>query len=145
VVKLNSRFWDSVTYERVLQKVKDVTLVPAPRESDEVDRLAAEYLRLHAGGKQHFLVYNGTLHRAAMFPSDEDFEVAALVSSMTYAQDASREVEFRIVQPADEQDTVVSYGFKGSVPATTESEACGTHPEYFLWPSDRFFIHHRTP
>ena len=208
--------WDSLTYERVLQKVKDVTLVPAPRERDEVDRLAAEYFRLHADGRQHFLVYNGALHeatlwstrsevrpdpdalkaiiiagqpmiffhnhaeedgRAAMFPSDEDFEVAALVSSMTYAQDASRAVEFRIVQLGDEHDTVVSYGFKGSalaeikeaakhhldvhlaeeaftdylqhacpaVPATTESEACRTHPEYFLWPSDRFFIHHRAP
>jgi hypothetical protein len=207
--------WNSVTYERVLQKVKDVTPVPAPRESDEVDRLAAEYFRLHADGKQHFLVYNGALHeatlwstrdevqadpealnaiisagrpmiffhnhpedgRAAMFPSDEDFEVAALVSSTTYAQDPSRAVEFRIVQLGDEQDTVVSYGFKGSaledikkaaqnhldvhlaeeafidylqhlcpaVPVTTESEGCRTHPEYFLWPSDRFFIHHRAP
>jgi hypothetical protein len=208
--------WDSVTYERVLQKVKDVTLVPAPRESDEVDRLAAEYFRLHADGTQRFLVYNGALHdatlsstrnevrpdpdtlkaiigtgqpliffhnhpeddgRAAMFPSEEDFEVAARVSSMTYTQDPSRKVEFRIVQFGDEQDTVVSYGFKGSaleeikhaarnhldihfaeeafvdylqhvcpaVPVTSESEACRTHPEYFLWPSDRFFIHHRAP
>ena len=116
--------------------------------------------------------------RAAMFPSDEDFEVAALVSSMTYAQDGSLAVEFRIVQLGDEHDTVVSYGFKGSaledikeaardhldvhllaeeafvdylqhacpaMPVTTESEACRTHPEYFLWPSDRFFIHHRAP
>jgi hypothetical protein len=208
--------WDTVTYERVLQKVKDVKLVPAPRETDEVDRLAAEYFRLHADGKQHFLAYNGALHdatlwstrndvrpdpdtlkaiigtgqplifvhnhpeddgRAAMFPSEEDFEVAALVSSMTYTQDPSRAVEFRIVQLGDEQDTVVSYGFKGSaladikegaqnhfdvhlaeeafidylqhvcpaMPRTTESEACRTHPEYFLWPSDRFFIHHRAP
>jgi len=207
--------WDSVTYERVLQKVKNVTLVPAPRETDDVDRLAAEYFRRHADGTQHFLVYNGALHdatlwstrnevwadpealkaiisaggpmivfhnhpddgRAAMFPSDEDFDVAALVSSMTYTQDPSRKVEFRIVQLGDEQDTVVSYGFKGSalddikhaaqnhldihfaeeafvdylqhvcpaVPVTSESEACRTHPEYFLWPSDRFFIHHRAP
>src|SRR4030095_13909789 len=28
--------------ERVLQSVKDVTLVPAPRETDEVDRLASK-------------------------------------------------------------------------------------------------------
>jgi hypothetical protein len=209
--------WDSVTYDRVLQKVKDVTLVRAPRETDEVDRLAAEYFRLHADGKQHFLAYNGALHdatlwstrngvrpdpetlraiigtgqplifvhnhpeedgHAAMFPSDEDFEVAALVSSMIYTQDSSRAIEFRIVQLGDEHDTVVSYGFKGSaledikkaaqnhldvhllaeeafadylqhvcpaVPVTTESEGCRTHPEYFLWPSDRFFIHHRVP
>jgi hypothetical protein len=139
--------WDSLTYERVLQKVKEVTLVPAPAR------------------------------HAAMFPSDEDFEIAALVSSMTYTQDPSCAIEFRIVQLGDEQDTVVSYGFKGSaleeikeaaqnhldvhlaeeasidylqhvcpaVPVTTESAACSTHPEYFLWPSDRFFIHHRAP
>jgi len=209
--------WDRVTYERVLQKVKDVALVPPPREIDEVDQLAAEYFRLHADGRQRFLVYNGALHdatlwstrdevrpdpetlkaiisagrpmiffhnhpddgRVAMFPSDEDFEVAALVSSMTYTQDPSRTVDFRIVQLGEEQDTVVSYGFKGSalgdikqaaleqthldahlakeafgdylqhvcpaVPVTTESETCRTHPEYFLWPSDRFFIHHRAP
>ena len=208
--------WDRVTYERVLQKVKDVTLVPAPRESDEVDRLAAEYFRLHADGTQHFLAYNGALHdatlwstrndvrpdpdtlkaiigtgqplifvhnhpeddgRAAMFPSEADFDVAALVSSMTYTQDPSRAVEFRIVQLGDEQDTVVSYGFKGSAledlkeaaqnhldvhlaeeasidylqhvcpvdPTGTETQTCRTHPEYFLWPSDRFFIHHRAP
>ena len=201
--------WDRVTYERVLQKVKDVTLVPPPREIDEVDRLAAEYFRLHADGAQHFLVYNGALHdatlwstrndvrpdleklkaiiragrpmicfhnhpedgRAAMFPDDEDFEIAALVSSMTYTQDPSRAVDFRIVQLGEEQDTVVSYGFKGSaledikdtahlakdgfidylqhvcpaLPVTTESDVCRTHPEYFLWPSDRFFIHHRAP
>jgi hypothetical protein len=209
--------WDGVTYERVLQRVKDVTLVPAPQETDEADRLATEYFRRNADGKQHFLAYNGALHdatlwstrndvrpdpetlkaiigtgqplifvhnhpeddgRAAMFPSEEDFAVAALVSSMTYTQDPSRAVEFRIVQLGHEQDTVVSYGFKGSaladikeaaqkhldvhflaeeafieylrhacpaVPVTTESEACRTHPEYFLWPSDRFFIHHRAP
>ena len=40
--------WDSVTFERVLQKVMDLTLVPAPRETDEVDRLAADYFRLLA-------------------------------------------------------------------------------------------------
>ena len=205
--------WDGVKYERMLQKVKGVTLVPAPRETDEADRLAAEFFRRHADGRQHFLAYNGALHdatlrstrndvrpdpekvnsiiragqpviffhnhpeedgRAAMFPSDEDFEVAALVSSMTYTQDPSRAIDFRIVQLGDEQDTVVSYGFKGSaledlkasveakqiareaftdylqhvcpaVPVTTEPEACRTHPEYFLWPSDRFFIHHRAP
>jgi len=203
------RHWDHVTYERVLQNVKDVTLVPPPREIDDVDQLAAEYFRRHADGGQQFLVYNGALHdatlwstrngvrpdldklkaiirtgrpmiffhnhpedgRAAMFPSEEDFEVAALVSSMTYTQDPSRAVDFRIVQLGDEHDTVVSYGFKGSalenikdtahlakeasidylqhvcpaMPVTTESQVCRTHPEYFLWPSDRFFIHHRAP
>jgi len=24
-----------------------------------------------------------------------------------------------------------------------DAERCGTHPEYFLWPSDRFFLHYR--
>jgi hypothetical protein len=214
-----------VTSERVLQKVKDVTLVPAPRETDEADRLAAEFFRRTADGSQHFLAYNGVLHdatlrstrnevrpdpeklkaivragqpviffhnhpdedsRAAMFPSDEDFEVAGLVSFMTYAEDPGLAVEFRVVQLDGEQETVVSYGFKGTAladikemardvslieaeqslfdahlaqeafvdylqhvcpmaPADTEVKACRTHPEYFLWPSDRFFIHHRAP
>src|SRR5262245_50952849 len=214
--------WDVVTYERVLQRVKDVTLIPAPRETDEADELAAAYFRRHADGQQHFLAYNGALHdatlwsttnevrpdpeklksiiragqpliffhnhaaedsRAAMFPSDEDFEVAGLVSFMTYAEDPGRAVEFRVVQLDGEQETVVSYGFKGTAladikrmalehrsvqdlldthlaeevfrdylqyvcpadPAGTETHTCRTHPEYFLWPSDRFFIHHRAP
>lgn len=219
------RHWDGVTYEGVLEKVKDVTLVPAPRETDEADRLAAEFFRRNADGRQHFLAYNGALHdatlrsttndvrpdpeklkaivrtgqpviffhnhpdedgRAAMFPSDEDFEVAGLVSSMTYAEDPGLAVEFRVVQLDGEQETVVSYGFKGTAladlkkmalehrgvdaeqgrlaahlaeeafrdylqyvcpvdPAGTEARTCRTHPEYFLWPSDRFFIHHRAP
>jgi hypothetical protein len=217
--------WDAVTYERVLQRVKDVTLVPAPREADEADGLAADYFRRHPDGKQHILAYNGALHdatlwsttnevrpdpeklkaivrtgqpviffhnhpdedsRAAMFPSDDDFEVAGLVSLMTYAENPSLPVEFRVVQLHGEQETVVSYGFKGTAladikkvalehrsldaeqgllaahlaeeafrdylryvcpvdPAGTETETCRTHPEYFLWPSDRFFIHHRAP
>ena len=56
--------WDTATYERVLQKVKDVVLVPAPSETDEADRIAAEYFRTHADGKEHLLVYNGELHDA---------------------------------------------------------------------------------
>ena len=35
--------WDTLTYERVLQKVKDVRLVPAPSEIDDADRIASEY------------------------------------------------------------------------------------------------------
>src|SRR5215510_890399 len=214
--------WDGERYARVLQTVKDVTLVPAPRETDEADELATEYFRRHADGKQHFLAYNGALHdatlwsttnevrpdleklksivragqpviffhnhpeadgRSAMFPSGEDFGVAALVSFMTYAEDPGRTVEFRVVQLDGEQETVVSYGFKGTAladikemalehrsvqdlldahlaeeafrdylqyvcpvdPAGTETHTCRTHPEHFLWPSDRFFIHHRAP
>ena len=226
------RHWDTFTYDRVLQKVKDVSLVPAPSEMDEPDRLASEYFRKHADGKEHLLVYNGELHdetlystrdrvwhdpkklkalieagkpmvffhnhpaedgRAAMFPSYDDFGVAGLFSFMVYAENPSLAVEFRAIQPGKES-TVVSYGFKGTAvedikrvaleygnaaalhadvapiemrqslldyrlaqdsfndylqyacpadPARKDAEVCRTHPQYFLWPSDRFFIHYR--
>ena len=134
--------------------------------------------------------------RAAMFPSGDDFELAGLVSFMTYAHDPELAVQFRIAQLGGEQETFVAYGFKGSAlseikalafeysaattrrdnvasieakqhrvvaqlareastdylahvcppePTATDAAACRTHPEYFLWPSDRFFIHHRAP
>jgi hypothetical protein len=224
--------WDTPTYEKVLQKVKDVVLIPAPRERDEADVMAAAYFREHADGKEHLLVYNGKLHdltlystrdtvrhdpeklraiiaeerpmiffhshppedgRAAMFPSHADFGAAALFSSLVYRERPQLPVEFRVTQPGAE-NTVVSYGFKGTAleeihkkaeeyrtavagktdPAQIEvsqgildyhleqesfhdylqyvcpvdltrpaSEACGTHPEYFLWPSNRFFVHYR--
>ena len=119
--------------------------------------------------------------RAAMFPSSADFGVAALVSFMAYAEDPTLPVDFRIVQLGEEEDTVVSYGFKRTAledikeaarsewskpeilgahlaeeafsdylqyvcpvnQAGTDEDVCRTHPEYFLWPSDRFFVHHR--
>ena len=218
------RHWDSLTYESFLKRVKDVALVPAPRESDEADRVAVQYFRLHADGRERVLVYNGELHdvalrvakgdvghesermdaivnarkpmivfhnhpaddgRAAMFPSSDDFGVAALMSFMAYAEDPSLHIDFRIVQLGEEEDTIVSYGFKGTAledireiareysnvaarqvqilssrlareafsdylqyvcpvdQAGTDGDACRTHPEYFLWPSDRFFVHHR--
>jgi hypothetical protein len=28
-------------------------------------------------------------------------------------------------------------------PARKDAEVCRTHPQYFTWPSDRFFIHYR--
>jgi hypothetical protein len=28
-------------------------------------------------------------------------------------------------------------------PAREDAEVCRTHPQYFIWPSDRFFIHYR--
>jgi hypothetical protein len=28
-------------------------------------------------------------------------------------------------------------------PARKDPEVCRTHPQYFIWPSDRFFIHYR--
>ena len=49
--------------------------------------------------------------RAAMFPSRDDFGVAALMSFMAYAEDPSLLVDLRIVQLSEEGDTVVSYGF----------------------------------
>jgi hypothetical protein len=66
--------WDTATYELVLQKVKDVVLMPAPVERDEADALASAC------------------------PAD-------------------------LSRPG--------------------AEVCRTHPQYFIWPSDRFFIHDR--
>jgi hypothetical protein len=224
--------WDTVTYEKVLQKVKDVALVPAPSETDEADRIAAEYFRKHADGREHLLVYNGELHdetlystrdrvrhdpeklktvikaakpmiffhnhpaedgRAAMFPSYSDFGVAGLFSFMVYRENPSLPVEFRVMQLGTES-TSVSYGFKGTAVedikkialeyrnavalkadvaqiemkqnlldyhlaqdsfndylqyacpvdlSRKDAEVCRTHPQYFIWPSDRFFIHYR--
>jgi hypothetical protein len=225
------RHWDASTYDSFLEKVKSVSLVPAPHEADEADALALEYFRTHNDGKEHLLVYNGSLHdvslastrdtvrhdpeklkevikagkpmvffhnhppdgRAAMFPSYEDFGVAGLFSCMVYAEDPSLSVQFRVVELA-EQSVVVSYGFKGAAVedirkialefrdamarqadlapielrqnlldyhlardsfqeylqyacpvdlTRKDADVCRTHPEYFLWPSDRFFVHYR--
>jgi hypothetical protein len=226
------RHWDTLTYERFLQKVKAVELVPPPSETDEAERIAAEYFRTHADGNEHLLVYNGELHdvtlhstrdivqhdpeklndvikagkpmiffhnhpledgRAATFPSYDDFGVAGLFSFMVYRENPSLAVEFRVMQPGNE-NTIVSYGFKGTALddikkvaleyrnatarkadvaqiemrqtlldyhlaqdsfndylqyacpvdlARKDAEVCRTHPQYFIWPSDRFFIHYR--
>jgi hypothetical protein len=227
-----SQHWDSREYDDFLQRVKDVSLVAAPRETDEADKIAKEYFRTHADGNEHLLVYNGELHdltlastrnrvqhdpekmgaviqagkpmifihnhpaeegRAAMFPSYEDFGVAALFSFLVYSHNPSLPVEFRVMQLGKE-DTVVSYGFTGTALdnikkvareyesavarqadvaqievrqnlldhrlaqdafadylqyacpvnlARKDAEVCKTHPQYFLWPSDKFFIHYR--
>lgn len=224
--------WDTPTYDRVLQKVKNVALVPAPTEIDEADKIATEYFRTHADGKEHLLIYNGELYdatldstrdrvrhdpeklkavikagkpmiffhnhpaedgRAAMFPSYDDFGVAGLFSFMVYRENPDLAVEFRVVQ-LGEARTIVSYGFKGTAVddikkialqyrdavtrhadvapielkqnlfdyhlaqdsfndylqyacpvdlARKDADVCRTHPEYFLWPSDRFFVHYR--
>jgi hypothetical protein len=224
--------WDTSTYELVLQKVKDVVLIPAPGERDEADAMAFAYFRTHADGKEHLLVYNGELHditlcptkdtvrhdpaklkalmatgkpmiffhnhlpeegTAAMFPSHADFGVAALLSFLVYREHPRLPVEFRVMQPGKE-NTVVSYGFKGTAleeiremsagyrtavaasadPSRIEmsqnildhhldqesftdylqyacpvdasgpsAEVCRTRPQYFIWPSDRFYIHDR--
>jgi hypothetical protein len=226
------RHWDASTYERFLQKVKDVALVPPPSEMDEADRMAAEYFKTHADRNEHLIVYNGELHdvtlystrnrvqhdpeelkavikagkpmiffhnhpaedgRAAMFPSYDDFGVAGLFSFMVYRENPSLGVEFRVMQLGKE-NAIVSYGFKR--PALEEikklgteyrnaiarkadvapievnqtlldyrlaqesfndylqyacpvdldrkdAEVCRTHPQYFIWPNDRFFVHYR--
>ncbi len=224
--------WDTLMYKNFLQRVKEVSLVSAPRESDDADKIAAEYFRKHADGNEHLLVYNGELHdvtlsstkdrvqhdtqklkeviqagkpmiffhnhpadagRAAMFPSYDDFGVAGFFSFLVYSQDPGLPVEFRVIQLGGE-DTVVSYGFKGAAVenikqiaseyrnamarradvaqieerqnlldyrlaresfadylqyacpvdlARKDAEVCKTHPQYFLWPSDRFFLHYR--
>jgi hypothetical protein len=224
--------WDTSMYQKVLQKVKGIVLVPAPAERDQADQAAAEYFRSNADGKEHLLVYNGELvevssystrnrvrhdpeklkavikagkpmvffhnhpadgGRAAMFPSYDDFAVAGLFSFMAYRENPSLSIEFRVMQ-LSEGSTIVSYGFKGpALKAIKESaleyrsaiarnadmaqiearqnrfnyqlaqasfneylqyacpvdlarkdaEICTTHPQYFIWPSDRFFIHYR--
>jgi len=226
------RHWDALAYAEYLQRVKAVRLVSAPRETDEADRLAADYFKKHADGNEHLLVYNGELHdvslcstrnrvqhdpekiravikagrpmiffhnhpaeegRAAMFPSYDDFGVAGLFSFMAYVKDPNLAVEFRVLQLGKE-DTVVSYGFRGSAVeeikkigdeyrnavavrsdvapieakltalnyqlaeesfsdylqhacpvdlTRKDAEVCRTHPQYFLWPSDKFFLHYR--
>jgi hypothetical protein len=224
--------WDTPTYEKVFQKVKDTELVPAPSETDEADRVATEYFRTHADGKEHLVVYNGELHdltlystrdrvrhdpeklkaviqagkpmvffhnhpedggRAAMFPSYDDFGVAGLFSFLVNRESPNLATEFRVVQLGHER-TIVSYGFKGRAVedikkvaleyrnaiahqldvaqiemrqnildyhlaqdsyseylqyacpvdlARNDAEICRTHPQYFTWPSDRFFVHYR--
>jgi len=226
------RHWDPLTYTNYLQQVKNVSLVPAPGERDEADRLAIEYFKTHADGNEHLLVYNGELHdvtlystrnkvlhdpakvgaiikdgkpmiffhnhpseegRAAMFPSYDDYGAAGLFSFMTYAQDPDLAVEFRVIQLGT-KDTIVSYGFRGTAMdeiqqmaseyrkalalridvagiearqqnldyqlaqesfndylryacpvdlTRKDAEVCRTHPQYFLWPSDKFFLHYR--
>src|SRR6185436_17598441 len=60
------RHWDNATFEKVLQKVKDVVLVPAPGERDEADRAAAEFFKTCADGNEHLLVFNGELHDVSL-------------------------------------------------------------------------------
>jgi hypothetical protein len=224
--------WDTSTYERFLQKAKNVVLVPPPGERDEADRVAEEYFRQHSDGNERLLIYNGELHdvtlhstrdkvwhdpeklgaviRAgkpmvffhihprehgsrAMFPSYDDFGVAALFSFKAYREDPHLSIEFRVMQLGNET-TSVAYGFKGTAledikkaaleyrhavalkadtsqiemqqgildyhlaiesfndylkyacPADLErgaEQSCRTHPQNFLWPSDRFFLHFR--
>jgi hypothetical protein len=130
---------------------------------------------------------------AAMFPSRDDFAAAGLLSFMVYRENPSLVIDFRVVQ-LGQDDTVVSYGFKGTALADLQglardyrgaaavkkdvaaiemrqrlrdsqladesfndylqhacpvdlarddAEVCRTHPQHFIWPSDKFFVHHR--
>jgi hypothetical protein len=224
--------WDSSMYDKFLHMVKDVALVPAPSETDDADRSAADYFSRHADGLEHLIVFNGDLHdvslysardrvshdpeklsavikagkpmvffhnhpmdggRAGMFPSYDDFGTAGLFSFIVYAANPNLPVEFRVMQAGD-QRTVVSYGFKAPaiedikkvaleyrmaiartrdtgpvilsrdlldyhfaqdsfseylqhacpVPLSSKDPgACRAHPAYFIWPSEKFFIHNR--
>jgi hypothetical protein len=221
-----------VKFDSTLQKVKDVALVPPPVESDDADKSAAEYLKTHADGKEHLLVYNGQLHdvtlsstagsvtpdlsklqdvikqgkpmviihnhpsdgAASLFPSHDDFGVAGNFLSLALRENPSLPVEFRVLQMGQNEVSSVAYGFKGAAladlkanadayrnarsqnqdlapiemkqkllsyhlaqdsyneylkhaylleVARTNSAACRVRPQYFLWPSDRFFVKDR--
>lgn len=54
--------WDPATHERFLERVRQTAPVPPPSDRDDADERAIEYLRAHADGNEHFLVYNGELH-----------------------------------------------------------------------------------
>lgn len=222
--------WDRLSYDGFLERVKNVRLIPAPTETDIADQIAADYFRGHADGKEHLLIYNGSLHdvtlystgdrawhdaekvmatiragkpmiffhnhpadagKSGMFPSYEDFAAAGLFSFMAYRENPKLRVEFRVLQ-LDKEVTSVSYGFKGSAVEEIKQvalksrsapqsdlgrieaerdrldihlaqecfndflryacpvdlnrkdpEVCRTAPQYFLWPSERFFVHYR--
>src|SRR5262249_53377905 len=104
----------------------------------------------------------GTL---SMFPSFEDFGVASIFESLVLSENPDLPVEFRVMV-VDKQTTSVSYGFKKRIMEDPEKiaeesfqdylqyacpvdlnskdpEVCNTHPEFFLWPSDKFFLRYR--
>jgi hypothetical protein len=173
-------------------EMHDVTLYST---RDTVRHDPEKLKALIAAGKPMIFFHNHPPEdgRAAMFPSHADFGVAALFSFLVYRENPQLSVEFRVMQVGQE-NTVVSYGFKGVAleeirrmaeeyrtavardadPARIEmsqnildyhldqesfndylqyacpvnlarpgAEVCRTHPQYFIWPSDRFFIHDR--
>jgi hypothetical protein len=160
-------------------ELHDVTLGAANSEVTH----DSERVKAIVKARKPMVVFHGHAaegERATMFPSRDDFGVAALMSFMAYAEDSTLPIDFRIVQLGEGEDTVVSYGFKGTAledikevarrqtkpeilssrladeafrdylqyvcpvdRAGTNGDVCRTHPEYFLWPSDRFFVHHR--
>jgi hypothetical protein len=175
-------------------ELHDATLRPAGTDATRYDPGVLE--AFIAAGKPLIFFHNHPAEggRAAMFPGGDDFGAAVLLSVAAYAYDPALAVDFRIVRLGEAEDTVVSYGFKGTAlreirelaleyraAAGREGEvarleekrnllvsslardafdgylrnvcpvdrsrarmhACRTHPAYFLWPSDRFFIHYR--
>jgi hypothetical protein len=101
----------------------------------------------------------------SMFPSFEDFGVASIFESLVLSQNPDLPVEFRVMV-VDKQTTSVSYGFKKRITEDPQKiaeesfqdylqyacpvdltsknpEICNTHPEFFLWPSDKFFLRYR--
>jgi hypothetical protein len=160
-------------------ELHDVTL----RADRDGVRHDSEKLRtIIRAGKPMIVFHNHSRNggRAAMFPTPGDFGVAAQVTFMAHVEDPALQIDFRIAQLGEEEDTIVSYGFKGSAleeikdaalqyrdaaalgsrlaqealsdyllyvcpveQSGADGDECRTHPEYFLWPSDRFFVHHR--
>lgn len=228
-----TKYKPSVPFDTILQKVKDVELVPPPIEKDDADKAAAEYFKTHDDGKEHLLVYNGNLHditltstpgsvspdltklndvikvgkpmiffhnhpadggTPAMFPSYEDYGAAGRYSFLIYKENPKLSVEFRVMQIGKEEISNVTYGFKRSAideikknaeacrsavtrnedagpiemkqnilnyhlaqdsyheylkhaylleVARSNKDACRVRPQYFLWPSERFFLQDR--
>jgi len=101
----------------------------------------------------------------SMFPSFDDFGVASIFESLVLSENPRLPVEFRVMV-VDKQATSVSYGFKKRINedpikiaeesfqdylqyacpvdlTCKDPEACNTHPEFFLWPSDKYFLRYR--
>jgi hypothetical protein len=101
----------------------------------------------------------------SMFPSFNDFGVASILESLVLSESPDLPVEFRVMV-VDKQTTSVSYGFKKRIIedpkkiaeesfqdylqyvcpvdlTRQDPEVCNTHPEFFLWPSDKYFLRYR--
>ncbi len=101
----------------------------------------------------------------SMFPSFNDFGVASILESLVLSENPDLPVEFRVMV-VDKQTTSVSYGFKKRIIedpkkiaeesfqdylqyacpmdlTRKDPEVCNTHPEFFLWPSDKYFLRYR--
>jgi hypothetical protein len=101
----------------------------------------------------------------SMFPSFKDFGVASILESLVRSENPDLSIEFRVMV-VNKQTTSVSYGFKKRIIedpnkiaeesfrdylqyacpvdlTRKDPEVCNTHPEFFLWPSDRYFLRYR--